>query len=93
MKILRLLVIPAVLFQFTACSEKKETIGEKVPAVKAEFEKLCSSCHSVDIVLSRNKTLDGWRQTVDRMRKKGMEITDAKASEVAEYLFSVRGTR
>lgn len=93
MKIHHYVTIAALLFQLTACTGRQEGLGEKVPDVKADFEKICSACHSADIPLARTKTLEGWRQTVNRMKAKGMEIPDAKASEIAEYLFSIRGVK
>jgi len=62
-------------------------------AAKAIFESKCSMCHSLDWPLERRKTVDGWKETVKRMRKKtaGNVISDEDEKIIVEYLTKVRG--
>lgn len=83
----------ALGLQMTACSEKKQTLGERGPDVKATFEKVCSACHSIDIPLSRNKSPEGWRETVNRMKSKGLSIDQKTTDDIVNYLISTRGVK
>jgi cytochrome c5 len=48
----------------------------------------CTLCHPVDRINNANHDLAGWNQTIARMRGKGAQVTDAEATQIAEYLAS-----
>ena len=53
----------------------------------------CTMCHSLDRVTQANKDRSSWDQTVARMRSKGAVMTDAEASQIAEYLSQPGATK
>ena len=62
------------------------------PKGKALFDVKCSTCHALARPLGKNKSRDGWTQTVTRMQKvNGCDITDAEAKAIVDYLVRVRG--
>lgn len=46
----------------------------------------CATCHALDRVESARKTADEWKQTVDRMVRRGAKLTDAERAVLVEYL-------
>jgi len=46
----------------------------------------CTQCHTLDRVQAAAKTQADWEATVQRMRAKGAELTDAEAQALVEYL-------
>lgn len=73
------------------CDRSPESLGDRLPAVKERFERVCSRCHPLDLPLRRRKSLDGWRRTVAAMRRQGATLTDREAEEIATYLAQIRG--
>lgn len=55
------------------------------------FEVSCARCHSIEVPLSRRKTLEGWKKTIWAMRQRGADLTDQQAEEIAQYLARVQG--
>jgi len=57
------------------------------------FESKCSICHPIEWALERKKTKNGWKETVDRMRKKtaGNLISEEDSVIIVEYLYKIRG--
>jgi type II secretory pathway component PulK len=53
---------------------------------KKTVEKLCGSCHGLQIMAAMRKTKAAWRATVDEMVTKGMEASDADIEEAIAYL-------
>ncbi len=53
---------------------------------KANFERLCGTCHEPERSTSSRRTRDQWLQTVNSMVARGAEGTDAELMEVVEYL-------
>ena len=51
----------------------------------------CTRCHTLDRVQAAAKTQAEWEATVERMRGKGAELTDAEAQTVVEYLTETYG--
>lgn len=60
------------------------------PEDRALFERVCSGCHPLDVPLSKNRDLKGWRQTVLAMRDRGAPLSESEAERVARYLAGVR---
>jgi competence protein ComEA len=53
---------------------------------KATMERLCQSCHELDLVTGTRRTEIGWQSSVDEMAGKGAEGTDQEFAEVVQYL-------
>ena len=48
--------------------------------------KVCSTCHSVDIVAEQQMDHDGWQNMVDQMASMGAEATEAQLKQIVDYL-------
>ena len=87
-----LIGLTASILVLSGCDKQPEPMGEKLITVsKTDFESHCQRCHSLEVPLRRNKSLEGWRETVTRMKEKGLEVTPEAAENIAKYLASVRG--
>jgi competence protein ComEA len=53
---------------------------------KGEFARICGQCHSVDIIITKTNTADGWAAVVDDMVSRGADGTDDELSLVIQYL-------
>lgn len=92
-KLILLCLLP--LF-FAACASGPTTAPDPAdPALKpakAVFESKCSLCHGIGRALGKNKTPEGWNNTVIRMQKKAPDkISDADVKAILAYLNAVRG--
>jgi hypothetical protein len=47
---------------------------------------VCTSCHNLDRVKTKKATADQWGQIVDRMRGKGITLTDEDTNSIIDYL-------
>ena len=50
------------------------------------LEARCTRCHSLERVQAASQTLAEWEATVERMRGKGAELTDAEAQVLVQFL-------
>jgi competence protein ComEA len=48
--------------------------------------KVCSTCHSVDILAEQQLDRDGWKETVAQMASMGADATDEQLNQIVEYL-------
>jgi hypothetical protein len=55
-------------------------------AGKAIVEKACSKCHGLKKVTSANKNAAQWEATLDKMIKKGAQVTPGERDAVLKYL-------
>jgi len=98
------LVVVAVLAACGGGGPEPETpVTEKTPAAEvspappseAGGEELlqgrCTRCHTLDRVQAAAKTQAEWETTVERMRGKGAELTDAEAQTLVEFLAETYG--
>lgn len=53
----------------------------------------CSSCHSLDQVISQSKTADEWAETIDRMVDHGMQITPEDSKRLNAFLAAHYGPK
>jgi len=60
-------------------------------ASKADFERLCGTCHEPERSTSIRRTRDQWLQTVNSMVARGAQGTDAELISVVEYLTREHG--
>jgi outer membrane protein assembly factor BamB len=67
--------------------------GQQSPAdaSKANFERLCGSCHEAERSTSSRRTRDQWLQTVNQMVARGAEGTDEELLAVVDYLTREHG--
>jgi glucose dehydrogenase len=49
-------------------------------------QKVCNSCHSVDLIASHRQTRDQWSTTVQRMAQHGASATDDQFRSIVDYL-------
>lgn len=83
--------LTTTLILVSSCSDKGSVSGsDKLGKAKANFERACSTCHSLDVPLARSKSAEGWKQSVHNMRIKGAALSEAEGDAVAEYLHSIR---
>lgn len=53
---------------------------------KAELERTCAQCHSLETVLKTRRTRAQWEAKLDAMIAKGAKLSDADFDLVAAYL-------
>lgn len=53
---------------------------------KVLAEKICASCHEIDVVRAARRTRIGWEQSVADMVSRGADGTDQEMAEVVAYL-------
>jgi len=53
---------------------------------KAQFTRICSQCHGVEIVIRKGNTADGWSAVVDDMVSRGAQGTDDDFDLIVQYL-------
>ena len=82
------LVSSIVLFLVVAASAQSELPqGEGRDLVN----RVCSSCHGLDVLTDRKLSKAEWRGVVDEMVSRGAEGTDAEFDKVVEYLAKYLG--
>jgi cytochrome c5 len=65
--------------------------GSAYAGGKEMFERKCTACHDAQRSLAKNRDLGGWETTVEKMRGKGADLSDAEAKEVSAYLVGAAG--
>lgn len=82
---LTFLIIALLSFSFAFGFDEK--------SAKKIFESRCSICHPLEWSLERKKSKKGWKETVERMKKKtaGNIISDEDVVIITEYLYRIRG--
>ena len=53
----------------------------------------CVQCHDLGVTVSKRKSLDGWRQNVERMAHLGARLNGSEIETVAAYLARAFGTQ
>jgi mono/diheme cytochrome c family protein len=49
-------------------------------------QKVCSSCHSIDLITARRQNRNEWTGTVQRMAQHGASATDEQFNTIVDYL-------
>jgi len=70
----------ACAFFSTAAAQLAEGLG------KAEFEKLCQSCHDLAKSVSLQQDRDGWGTTMTKMVDLGLKGTNVELKAIFDYL-------
>ena len=55
-------------------------------AGKEPFERICSSCHALNVATQTKRTHAGWEGTVETMRGRGASGTEADFDRIVQYL-------
>ncbi len=86
-------VLAGFLGLWTAAALPAAASGDfDLEAARAVFEARCSRCHSLDRPLKKNKSREGWKKTVYRMKRyAGGAISEGDAERIVEYLVRTRG--
>jgi mono/diheme cytochrome c family protein len=71
----------------TSCSSS-DTASDSAPSVDgaALVAERCGECHAADLVKSVSLDAAGWQANVERMVRKGAELSDEEAKIVIDYL-------
>lgn len=62
------------------------------PEATLILERSCTSCHSIDRVMTARNSADEWRVIAVDMRERGARITDEDLERLVEWLGRVKGT-
>lgn len=57
-----------------------------VDSARALTEKKCTLCHTIDRIVKADKTPEGWKETVDRMKSNGLVITEQEEQTIIDFL-------
>lgn len=76
----------AIATELQRWREQQRPLGERL------LEAKCTSCHSLGIVKSQNKSGPGWRWTVERMRWwHGVSLEKGEAGVIAQHMAQTHG--
>ena len=64
------------------------TLGQQLPPGpgKEPFERICSSCHGLNVATQTRRTHAGWEGTVETMRGRGATGSEADFERIVQYL-------
>jgi len=66
--------------------------AQPADAGKAAFERVCSTCHTLQIATASRRTRSGWQETMDAMiSKQGAKIADEDFTPILNYLATAYG--
>jgi competence ComEA-like helix-hairpin-helix protein len=58
---------------------------------KAVVERVCQSCHELDVIAGDRNDRQGWTATVEAMKTRGASATDQEVNAIIDYLSSYLG--
>lgn len=58
---------------------------------KDTFVKVCSACHDAGVVVTMHQSKDDWQATVDDMKGRGADGSDADFKTILDYLAKYQG--
>jgi mono/diheme cytochrome c family protein len=72
--------------------------GAAAPAAAADpgkqvLESSCTQCHSLSRVETKNLAKPDWQDIVDRMKGKGVDISESDTSTLVDYLVKTYGPK
>lgn len=85
-KTLKGLAILSVLILASVVATAAVQVKLPEGAGKAVLEAKCQSCHSLDGVATGKMDKAGWKDTIDRMKGYGSDISDAQITTALDYL-------
>lgn len=88
MDIMKRLVIASVPLLFLATAQ-----AQNLPdgPGKDTFLKICGSCHDALVVVTMHNSKDDWQNTVDDMKGRGADGSDADFKAIVTYLAKYQG--
>lgn len=88
-----LIALSAAIELLPACNGEMAKLSRDRGIVKAEFERVCTGCHSLDPIMNKNRDFAGWLETVERMKVRGAKLEDWMLQDFPIYLAHVRGPK
>lgn len=85
--------LSVVMELLPACDGELAKLSRTRSEVKAEFERVCTGCHSLDPVMRNHRDVAGWRETVLRMKVRGAKLEDWMIEDFPLYLAHIRGPK
>ena len=58
---------------------------------KDTFQKVCSACHDASVVVTMHQAKDDWQATIDDMKGRGADGSDADFKTILDYLAKYQG--
>ena len=58
---------------------------------KDTFAKVCSACHDAGVVVTMHQSKDDWQSTIDDMKGRGADGSDADFKTILDYLSKYQG--
>lgn len=58
---------------------------------KDTFAKICGACHDAGVVVTMHQSKDDWQATVDDMKGRGADGSDADFKTIVDYLTKYQG--
>ena len=79
------------LSALTATAQSSQAPKDEHPTLPAGagrdvMIRVCSQCHSPEVVADQQNDAAGWKSIVDQMASKGAAATDAEFDEIIRYL-------
>jgi len=85
MKRLVLASFPLLLVALVQAQDLPEGKG------KDTFAKVCGACHDAGVVVTMHQSKDDWQATVDDMKGRGADGSDADFKTIVDYLAKYQG--
>ena len=77
-------------FISASCFHEPKGLSRDYRTVKAEFERVCTKCHTLDPVLRKNRSVEEWKETVERMKMRGAKVEEWMVGDFAIHLAHIR---
>lgn len=88
MKIMNRLVLASFSLLFLAAAQAQDLPEGKG---KDTFVKICGACHDAGVVVTMFQSKDDWQSTVDDMKGRGADGSDADFKTIVDYLTKYQG--
>ena len=88
MKTMNRLVLASFSLLFLAAAQAQDLPEGKG---KDTFSKICGACHDAGVVVTMHQSKDDWQSTVDDMKGRGADGSDADFKTIVDYLTKYQG--
>lgn len=88
MNIMKRLVLASLPLLFVALAQAQDV--PEGPG-KDTFLKVCGACHDAGVVVTMHQSKDDWQATVDDMKGRGADGSDADFKAIVDYLAKYQG--
>jgi competence ComEA-like helix-hairpin-helix protein len=86
MKLAAYVFAPLVVFSFAQAQDLPAGPG------KETLEKVCTTCHGLEAVVTVQGNKDTWQSVIDDMKSRGADASDADFTAIVNYLSMYFGT-